>query len=175
MKRLNNQIKRIVLRVVVVLIFLSMAMFLNGQETEKMIYRDYGTWMVPHDGNKVGFSAFSTVESITKTVPKNIEQLNTFAQKKSNQPEFEKNVVYKYELYLTSKSVYEGDSTGTWIYGTRVFINDVELSKKNYPNGFMVYVDTIPTLVYWYELPKRLDYEFTIKWESAVYEPRILK
>lgn len=122
----------------------------------KPIYRDYGTWSIQVEGNTVGVRAYVTKEKIyTKTKNQYIEQVQK----------------YRYELYLESKSVYQGTSTTTWLYNARVFINGREVTYQNYPQGFTVSAGIKPTLVYWYEVAMG-ELEMAITWENAIYENR---
>ena len=155
-----------ILRTLVVLILMSMAMFVNGQtlrENQKL-YHDFGTWsMDDGQGNTVGIHAYATMETIMK-YPQ-----NTYEQKSlAPYP------VHRYELVLESKSVYRGKATATWIYNARVFINNVEMTKEQFPDGFILSVGVAPTVVYWYETPPVDELSMYISWGSAIYETRNL-
>ena len=105
MKKLKRRTKRIILRVVVILILLSMAMFLKGQDLvgNQKVHQDFGTWSIDDgQGNTVGIKAYCTIELI--------ERYPNAYQKQSG-PE----LIQRYEMYLVSKSVYLGNSTNTWV------------------------------------------------------------
>ena len=159
MKKLSRRTKRNIWRAIILVILLSMAMFLSGQEPlqTKPIYRDYGTWSIQVEGNTVGVRAY-----ITK------EKIYTEAKKQEYTKEAQR---YRYELYLESKSVYRGERTSTWLYGARVYINGREVTYQNYPNGITLSAGTEPTLIYWYEV-SMADLEMAITWENAIYENR---
>jgi len=175
MKKLKRRTKRIVLRIIVILILLSMVLFLNGQTSaySKTIYRDFGTFKVVSGQNVVSISAFATIEKVDpathfdEVIPNNIKPIK---EQKNVVPE----KLYHYELYLVSKSIFEGDTTSTWLYRTRIFISGVDMLLHQFPDGFVASISTIPTLIYTYHSIKP-DVEFEIKWEKSVYEPRIRK
>lgn len=150
-----------------------MALFLNGQTSayEKPIHRDFGTFKVVSGRNVVSVSAFATIEKVDPAT-----HFDEVVQNKAMKEQ--KNVVlktlYHYELYLVSKSIFERDTTSTWLYGTRIFIGGVDILSNQFPDGFVASISTIPTLIYTYHSTKP-DVEFEIKWEKSVYEPRIRK
>lgn len=81
---------------------------------------------------------------------------------------------FKYEYILTavSKSVHNRQITKTWLYNTRVFLDNNELTYNQYPNGVTVYVNTSPTAIYnWYTSNENIG-TFYFKWGSSAYEPR---
>lgn len=160
------------MRIIVILILLAMALFLSGQEPEsKTIHQDYGEWIVDAAKGQVGIAAYSTVELIEEIIIDDFQYSNAYAQKKLKE-EPKRVVKYKYEIYLSSLSIYDGDSTGTWIYGLRIFGNGVELTEELYPDGFTEYVEIKPEVVFELEteVPENIDFEF--KWRKAVYENR---
>ena len=82
---------------------------------------------------------------------------------------------YKYEYVLTaiSRSVHNGQLTKTWLYGTRVFLDNNELTYNQHPKGVTIYVDLGATAIYnWYTSGEDIG-TFYFKWESSAYEPRI--
>ncbi len=82
-------------------------------------------------------------------------------------------------MYVVSKSVYLGNSTNTWIYGGRVYIDigdglgNREMTAEQFPDGFILSVSTEPTLVYWYEIAPVEALGIYVSWENAIYETRI--
>ena len=130
---------------------------------QKSLHEDYGTWVMEQAGNTISVEAFVTVEE-DKDCDK-YTQLNQLNE-----------VCYKYKLYLKSKSLYAGVLTSTWIYGGRIVVNNVEVTNKHFPDGFIISVGVEPTLVYTYELDKKDNsLNLGITWERAIYEPRVHK
>lgn len=83
---------------------------------------------------------------------------------------------YKYVYYLKmrSHSHNAGTPTSTWLYGTRVYINNSEVSAAQSPYGFTMLVRTTETIVYtWYTSEESLN--FGVKWDNAVYDPRNIR
>ena len=170
MKKLSRRTKRIIWRIIVVLALLSMAMFLNGQQLKanQKIHQDFGTWSIDDGyGNKVAIQAYATVELIT--------QYPTNSYEKQSLEPYQ---IQRYELYLVSKSIYLGKLTNTWIYGSRVFIDfnnglgKIEMTAEQFPDGFILSINTEPTLVYWYEIEPVLGLGMYVSWDNAVYETR---
>jgi len=127
---------------------------------QKSLHEDYGTWVMEQAGNTISLKAYVTVEEETNC--KTLTKLDT--------------ICYKYKLYLVSKSKYKGDVTSTWVYGGRVVANKVELTSKQFPEGFIILVGVKPTLIYTYETNnKDNNINLGITWDKAVYEPRIRK
>jgi hypothetical protein len=84
-------------------------------------------------------------------------------------------VQYKYEYVLTavSRSVHKNQLTRTWLYGSRVFLDNSELTYNQHPNGFTVYVDLNATAIYnWYTNDENIG-KFYFTWVSSAYEPRL--
>lgn len=165
MKKISIK-KKTILRTLVVLILLSMTMFLNGQNLTptQRLYHDFGTWSINDEqGNTVGIHAYATMEAIIK-YPES-------AYEKQNLAPYE---IHRYELHLESKSVYHGRATNTWVYNARVFINDVEMTKEQFPDGFILSIGVEPVMVYWYETRPVDNLSLFISWESAIYETRNL-
>lgn len=57
-------------------------------------------------------------------------------------------------------------------YGTRIFINGIELTRSQYPQGFTASIDVYPTVVYWYEGDEN-NIEINIKWSNSTFDPRL--
>jgi len=175
MKKISIK-RKSVFRVIVVLILLSMALFLNGQELKpnQVLYQDFGTWSIDDEyGNKIAIKAYATVEPISE-----FTEATQYEDNVSHTYEVEKQ---RYELYLVSESVYHGNLTSTWIYGARVFIdlNDGigkrEMTAAQFPDGFVLSISTTPTLVYWYQIEPVDGLGMYVSWNNAVYETRIRK
>jgi len=153
-------------RILIILIGLLFAITINGQTNinrpeNKPIYKDYGTWTLDVEGDKVGVRAYITKEPVYLATKKQYAQ--QYAPKSPT---------YRYELYLESKSIFRGNTTNTWLYNSRVFINGVEVTREQFPTGFTVSVDISPTLVYWYEVASE-NLDMAITWENAIYENRV--
>lgn len=156
------------------LLFILFSITLNAQSIDnKRIYEDYGTWSIDVENNKVSISAYVTIQENTKGIDPYALKLEMHSKNKREIEKIEEyETFYRYELYLKSNSIYNGDTTNTWIYGARVFIDGVEVTKEKFPDGFMISIKSKPTLIYWYETKKDEDIDFYVKWESAVYENR---
>jgi len=160
-----------------------MALFLNGQNAEpkESKHQDLGTWVMPNTdvGVKVSITAYSTFsQHEEKRIDKEIMAKQNIYKLNSTQQEIQyvNKMIYCYRLYLISNSIYQGDSTGTWIYNARIYINDVDVTNGEFPDGFPAYIQGEPTLLYEYDTtnPKEL-VNYSIKWESATYENRITR
>ena len=80
---------------------------------------------------------------------------------------------YEYVLTAISRSVHNNQITKTWLYNTRVFLDNNELTYNQYPNGVTIYVNTSPTSIYnWYTSDENIG-TFYFKWASSAYEPRL--
>jgi hypothetical protein len=177
MKQLTKRTKKIALRIIIVLILLLITFFLCAQTSayNKIIYRDYGTFKLVSGNNVISISAFATIEEIDSAIYVNDIQNNTLqVQKMQKNVIIEPKTLYHYELYLISKSIFERDTTSTWLYGTRIFVDGEDVLANQSPNGFVVSIKTTPTSIYTY-YSGRPDVKFEIKWEKAIYEPRIRK
>jgi hypothetical protein len=82
---------------------------------------------------------------------------------------------YKYEYVLTavSRSVHRGQLTKTWLYGSRVFMDNNELTYNLHPQGVTLYVNLGATSIYnWYTNDENVG-KFYFTWVSSAYEPRL--
>lgn len=146
---------------------------LNAQNSAygKKIYQDYGIWTIEVKENIISISAFCTIEEIDAAIYQNIGvQYRALKKEKNENPE----ILYSYEIYLVSKSVYDGDTTNTWLYETKIFINDEYVLNNQFPDGFIISIKTTPTLIHTHH-SKNNDIEFKVTWEKSIYEPRIRK
>ena len=76
---------------------------------------------------------------------------------------------YVFYLKMISNSHNQGILTSTWLYGTRVYVDGMEV-----PNGLTLHVRTTETIIYtWYTNNEHVGYG--IKWDDAVYDPRNVK
>lgn len=132
--------------------------------SKEYIYQDFGVWSYNIDNdNMISVKAYVTRTRI-------IEYSNS---------EIKKNTVpslplFKYELFMVSNSIHNGEKTSTWLYETKIFIDGDEVTKDQFPNGFLVSINTEPTLIYWHE-SVRSDVKFKVRWDNSVHEPRNLK
>lgn len=128
------------------LIFIGISYSLFSQK----IYKEFDVWENKiSDDDIVSLKAYITVDSILT----------------------KENVVYQYQLFILSLSKSIGSPTITWLYGTRIFIDNVEVSNDIYPDGFMVAVPTTPLSVYKYKSPST-KLKFSLTWEKAIADPR---
>ena len=75
---------------------------------------------------------------------------------------------YRYELVMQSNSVYGGRLTKTWIYGARVFIDSLEVTREQSPEGFSAIIGITPTIIYRYDTS--LDtINIKVSWKSSQY------
>jgi hypothetical protein len=90
----------------------------------------------------------------------------------ANQRQVEKTVSdlpkYRYELVLVSESIYNGKLTKTWIYNAKVFINDSEVTKEQFPDGFTAIIENEPTIIYWYVSSQDV-VDIKITWRNSIY------
>lgn len=158
-------------KIIILLLFSLVSSFVSGQQltSSQKLYHDFGTWsMNDGQGNKVAIRAYATVEEIKKYPTNSYE-------KKS----MDVYIIQRYELYLISESIYQNRKTNTWINGARVYINfndgfgKREMTAEQFPQGFMLSINTEPTLVYWYEIEPVIGLGIFISWENAIYETRI--
>lgn len=137
----------------ILLLCLSFNLFAQGGER---IYKDFGIWELKDGNNKIAISAYITVENAIKN--KKNDGVNKLL----------------YNFYLLSQSIYNNDTTRTWLYGTKIFVDGVEITSTQFPEGFTIAVPTKPIKIYWYESEKK-DINFSITWEKSIYDPRIRK
>lgn len=118
------------------------------------VYRTLGTYTLQMaDGSLVSVEAY---------IWKRLNRSGIYKQHK-----------YEYVLTAVSRSVHNGQLTKTWLYSTRVFLDNNELTYNQYPNGVTVYVNTSPTAIYnWYTSAEDIG-TFYFKWSSSAYEPRL--
>lgn len=127
--------------------------------------------MVKDGENMISISAFCTVEIGDPNFHENKGvQYRELKQEKIVKPK----IICVYELYMVSKSVYEGDTTNTWLYGTKIFVNGKYVLENQFPDGFVISIKTEPTLIHTHR-STNTNMDFDIKWEKSVYEPRIRK
>lgn len=107
--------------------------------------------------DKIGISSYITKQKIMPTP--------NFEQKENSVVELPK---YRYELVLQSNSIYAGDTTKTWIYGARVFIDTLEVTREQSPDGFTAIINIKPTTIFRYD--SSLDtINIKITWKSSMY------
>lgn len=160
---------------------LAMALFLKGQNAEEermeILHSDFGEWIIKENGHQTGIAGYSTFEKIVMVEEFDYQFANAQVQRKVERKFEPKEITYYvYRVYLESRSLFHGDSTGTWVYGARVFVNGYEESKDLYPDGFMVFVGVEPSRIFKFEAKEKPEnIKFEVEWKEAAYEPRILK
>ena len=99
--------------------------------------------------------------------------VEAYIWKRNNNSGIYKQFKYEYVLTAVSRSVHNGQLTKTWLYNTRVFLDNNELTYNQYPNGVTIYVDLGATAIYnWYTSDENIG-TFYFKWASSAYEPRL--
>jgi len=160
-------------------LFLVVGLYAQNSAYSENILKDYGTFKLETDeGNIISVGAFTTVELVNPTHHDGNDELNvTLKLKKGAGNSKQQELLvpeYHIDIYLVSKSVFEGEGTSTWLDGVRIFIDSVDIRKDQFPDGFLVSVKTVPTLIHSFHTNnKSVDIEIT--WETALYEPRIRK
>ena len=154
------------------LILFGAGLYAQNSAYTKNIYRDYGTFrLVTDDGNIVSLSSFVTIQEEQQA----IHREEVVKQKALKQLKYEESKTkYHYELYLVSKSVYQGDTTKTWVHRLKIFVDGEDMLKNQFPDGQILSVGTEPTLIYMHHSVNKFC-EFELTWERAIYEPRIRK
>ena len=157
---------------ILALILFGGGLFAQNSAYTKEIYEDYGTFKLEtDDGNIVSLGAFTTIDE-EKNVVHVKEGLN---KKETKQMQYaEPEIEYHYELYLVSKSIYEGDSTDTWVKGLRIYVDGKDVLINQFPEGMTLSIGLEPTLVYTHHHTNQFC-EFEVTWERAIYEPRTRK
>ena len=142
-----------------VILMFSSFLTLNAQTYSKSVtVKDFGTWgkELP-SGNKITISSYVTKQKILTY--ENFEEIKKTVTKLPK---------YRYELILTSNSIYNGKLTKTWIYNAKVFIDSTEVTRSQFPDGFTAIIETTPTVIYWYE--SSLDtINIKITWKNSIY------
>lgn len=117
------------------------------------IYRDLGIY-------KYAFSDNSYIK------------VHAYIIKRLNGSGYYSNFRYEYVLMAVSASNNGRGITETWLYNNRIYMDNVEISTHQFPNGMTTYISTTPTAIYsWYSNEDEIGI-FKMKWESSVYENR---
>jgi len=149
-------------------------LFAQSSAYSKEIYKDYGTFKLETDeGNTVSLGAFTTINEeqvAAHEIDMNIGSKRNVKENLQMPPVTE----YHYELYLVSKSIYEGDSTDTWVKGLRIYVDGEDILSEQFPEGMTLSIGVEPTLIYTHHCDNQFC-EFEVTWERAIYEPRIRK
>ena len=145
-------------KIFLIILLLFAFVYLNAQTYDKKVkVTDFGTWNKASSPTiKISISSYVTKQNILTNDNNN--------QKQNIVSEMPK---YRYELILTSKSTYNGKLSKTWLYGAKVFINNLEITREQFPKGFTAIIETTPTIIYWYETS--LDaIDIKISWQNSV-------
>ena len=159
---------------ILTLLLFGIGTYAQSSAYTKEIYKDYGTFKLEtDDGHIVSLSAFATIEEEQVAIHENeVQSMKSRKSVKISPPKYE--TEYHYELYLVSKSVFEGDTTSTWIKGLRIYVDGEDVLAEQFPEGYTLSVGTEPTLIYTHHCEDTFC-EFEVTWERAIYEPRIRK
>jgi len=147
----------------------------------RKIHQDYGTFILHYENNIISVSGYVTIEEIdseafydkkfqtnSTIVKKNwVNEIGSTGSKKNKK-------YYHYDLYLVSKSIFNGKPTNTWLYGTKILIDSVNVLVDQFPDGFIVSIGVNPTKIYSYNSDKP-DIKFEINWAKSVYETKTPK
>lgn len=150
--------------IIFLLFFISSITIAQIYSDKKLLHQNFGVWKYNIDkNNTIAVHGYVTKQKILRSNNYQVKQKTI-----SSLPE------YRYELKMISKSIHNGDTTSTWLYGVRVYINGNEVTSDQFPDGFLVSIETKPTLIYWYETSGD-NVVFEVKWINSIYEPRIIK
>lgn len=145
---MKNLIKNILLSF---LLILGISNEINAQDGQN--YMDLGLYTYSFsDGTSIGIHGY-VVKSLNNS---------------GHYPEYK----YCYILVCDSKSVYNRRYTSTWLYTVRVFLNGSEVSAKQYPYGFSIYVKTTPTPIYYWYTNDEFLRDYYLTWGSSAYDTK---
>lgn len=152
-------------KLIIIFLFLlfSVNSYSQNSAYNKTILKDFGTWSVENGEHLVSVSAFLTIEKEIDVIHENEKEKAEIVYGETK---------YHYELYIVSKSKYNGELTNTWLYGVKVYINGENIYEQQFPDGFLASIKTDPTLIHTHHAFDK-DAEFEVTWEKAIYEPRI--
>ena len=121
--------------------FICLSLSVFGQTFgEKRLFKSFDKWVIMSNGKELSMRAFITIQDILTIDNEEI--------KKSTLKSLPK---YRYEIYLVSTSQIAGKSYKICVYNTKIFIDGVEVTKRQFPEGFNFLINTKPTMIYWYE------------------------
>jgi hypothetical protein len=150
---------------VIMFLLLMFNVIANAQSYDKKeLFAELGTWSykMPERGISFNSDVFGISSFVTR---QKILSYNDFEIKQKTLTELPK---YRYEVVLTSKSTKKNEYVSTILYSMRVFINGVEVSKEQFPQGLTVVIKAQPTPIYWYETgDDKIDVKIT--WEGCDY------
>lgn len=150
--------------IIILLFIIVQSIFGQIYSDKKLLYQNFGVWRYNIDNNsQVAIHGYVTKQEILRT--------NNHKLQEKTIPSLPQ---YRYELKMISKSTHYNDTTSAWLYGVRIYIDNVEMTKDQFPNGFIVSVKTKPTLIYWYETPND-SVNFEVSWDNSIHEPRLIK
>jgi hypothetical protein len=127
---------------------------------KKLEYDTLGTWSNKVNlviVNKISISSYITKQKILTHANYDVTRKTV-----GNLPK------YRYELILISKSKKNNILVNTWIYNAKVFINNIEVTRDQFPNGFTALINVKPTTIYRYETSSDT-INIKVTWESSNY------
>lgn len=149
-------------------IIISLLTFSQNGVNERL-YKDFGEWSKKVDEHKLSISAFITVKKIKKELSSYEVKLEKRITKRKYLDSIKRyDTFYRYKIYLKSNSTLNDDTTTTWVYGVKIYVNGNNLIKDN-ESGLLVAVKPKPTLIYTIEFPVLEDLDFYIKWDKAIH------
>lgn len=126
---------------------------------EKKTIINYAQWDLP-------LSNTIKINLVYYVLRSDILTYRDYTQKQKTVSELPK---YRYELFLISESLYNNKRKNTLLSKTRIYVDSIEVTYNQFPNGFPAVIKTKPTLVYWYET-SRDSINLQIKWENVNIE-----
>lgn len=147
---------------VIVIILLSFLFQFNSNSQSL----DKKKTVINYDQWELSLSNRNKINLVYYVLRSDILTYRDYIQKQKTVSELPK---YRYELFLTSESLYNNKRTNTKLTKTRVYVDDIEVTYVQFPKGFSAVIEIEPTLVYWYETSKD-SINLQIKWENANIE-----
>lgn len=160
-----------------ILLFFTTGLNAQTENSGKRIYNDLGVIRLQKPNGIISVGGYITIEKEYNYdhVQNNIREVKQEVyNKKKYDKVLEPEIVYHYEIYFVSNSVFNGDSTSTWVNGLKIFTDGKQLLAEQFPEGFIISIKTEPTLIHVYH-SKSDSVAFNIEWDKLLYEPRIRK
>jgi len=126
---------------IIIILFLIFCMKISAQSYgKKEIFVNYGSWGSSYEKSNIQYISISSY--VTK------QKILTCKDFKRKLKIVSKLPKYRYELVLTSGSFYNNKFIKTCIYGTKIYIDNVEMTNEQFPNGFTAIIGIKPTTIY---------------------------